>query len=125
MSNGAYAAAYEQSISDPTTFWGNASSAIEWITEPTTVLDDTNPPFYRWFRGGTLNTCFNALDRHVRDGRGEQVALIYDSPVTSTVETISYAELLTRVATFAGALDSLGVTKGDRVRIEIEDDFPF
>ena len=117
MSNGAYAAAYEQSISDPTTFWGNASSAIEWVTEPTTVLDDTNPPFYRWFRGGTLNTCFNALDRHVRDGRGEQAALIYDSPVTSTVETITYAELLTRVATFAGALDSLGVAKGDRVVI--------
>ena len=82
MSTGAYAAAYEQSISDPTTFWGNAAKAVEWITEPTTVLDDSNPPFYRWFRGGTLNTCFNALDRHVRDGRGDQAALIYDSPVT-------------------------------------------
>ena len=85
MSNGAYAAAYEQSISDPTTFWGNAAKAVEWITEPTSVLDDSNPPFYRWFRGGSLNTCFNALDRHVRDGRGDQAALIYDSPVTSTV----------------------------------------
>ena len=65
MSTGAYAAAYEQSISDPTTFWGNAAKAVEWIKEPTTVLDDSNPPFYRWFRGGSLNTCFNALDRHV------------------------------------------------------------
>jgi propionyl-CoA synthetase len=115
MSNGAYAAAYEQSISDPTTFWGNAAKAVEWITQPTTVLDDSNPPFYRWFRGGSLNTCFNALDRHVRDGRGDQAALIYDSPVTNTVQTFTYAELLDKVATFAGALASLGVEKGDRV----------
>ena len=115
MSTGAYAAAYEQSISDPTTFWGNAAKAVEWITEPTTVLDDSNPPFYRWFRGGSLNTCFNALDRHVRDGRGDQAALIYDSPVTGTVRTFTYAELLDQVATFAGALASLGVEKGDRV----------
>ncbi|MFL6151016.1 MAG: propionyl-CoA synthetase [Ornithinibacter sp.] len=115
MSNGAYAAAYEQSISDPTTFWGNAAKAVEWITEPTSVLDDSNPPFYRWFRGGSLNTCFNALDRHVRDGRGDQAALIYDSPVTNTVQTFTYAELLDQVATFAGALASLGVEKGDRV----------
>ena len=104
MSNGAYAAAYERSISDPTTFWGNAAKAVEWITEPTTVLDDSNPPFYRWFRGGSLNTYFNALDRHVRDGRGDQAALIYDSPVTSTVRAYTYAELLDKVATFAGAL---------------------
>ena len=117
MSTGAYAAAYEQSISDPTTFWGNAAKAVEWITEPTTVLDDSNPPFYRWFRGGSLNTCFNALDRHVRDGRGDQAALIYDSPVTGTVRTLTYAELLDQVATFAGALASLGVEKGDRVVI--------
>ena len=117
MSTGAYAAAYEQSISDPTTFWGNAAKAVEWITEPTTVLDDSNPPFYRWFRGGSLNTCFNALDRHVRDGRGDRAALVYDSPVTSTVQTFTYAELLARVATFAGALASLGVEKGDRVVI--------
>jgi len=117
MSNGAYAAAYEQSIADPTTFWGDAARAIDWITEPSTVLDDSNPPFYRWFRGGSLNTCFNALDRHVRDGRGDQAALIYDSPVTGTVQTFTYAELLDSVATFAGALASLGVEKGDRVVI--------
>jgi propionyl-CoA synthetase len=115
MSTGAYFTAYEQSITDPDAFWGDAAKAIEWITEPRTVLDDTNPPFYRWFRGGTLNTCFNALDRHVRDGRGNQAALIYDSPVTDTVQTLTYAELLDRVARFAGALSSLGVEKGDRV----------
>ena len=117
MSTGAYAAAYEQSISDPNAFWGEAASAIEWITPPTTVLDDSNPPFYRWFTGGTLNTCFNALDRHVRDGRGEQVAVYYDSPVTDTKTSLTYAELLDQVARFAGALAGLGVEKGDRVLI--------
>ena len=115
MSTGAYAAAYEQSISDPEAFWGAAATAIEWSTPPSTVLDDSNPPFYRWFAGGRLNTCFNALDRHVRDGRGDQPALIHDSPVTGTVSSWTYAELLDRVATFAGALASLGVEKGDRV----------
>ncbi|GAA1806437.1 propionyl-CoA synthetase [Nostocoides veronense] len=117
MSTGAYAAAYEQSISDPNAFWGEAASAIEWITPPTTVLDDSNPPFYRWFTGGTLNTCFNALDRHVRDGRGEQVAVYYHSPVTDTKTSLTYAELLDQVARFAGALAGLGVEKGDRVLI--------
>ncbi|PKW27617.1 propionyl-CoA synthetase [Phycicoccus duodecadis] len=117
MSTGAYAASYERSLSDPTAFWGEAARAVEWSTPPTTVLDDSNPPFYRWFRGGRLNTCFNALDRHVRDGRGEQTALVYDSPVTGTKASFTYAELLGKVATFAGALASLGVEKGDRVVI--------
>jgi propionyl-CoA synthetase len=115
MSNGAYAAAYEQSISDPNAFWGEAAKAVEWLTPPATVLDDSRPPFYRWFTGGTLNTCFNALDRHVRDGRGDQVALHYDSPVTDTTASYTYAELLDQVARFAGGLRSLGVEKGDRV----------
>ncbi len=117
MSNGAYAAAYEQSLSDPNAFWGEAAKAIEWITPPTTVLDDANPPLYRWFSGGTLNTCFNALDRHVRDGRADQPAMYYDSPVTGTKKTYTYAELLDEVARFAGGLASLGVAKGDRVVI--------
>ena len=117
MSNGAYAAAYEQSISDPNAFWGKAAEAIEWITPPTTVLDDGNPPFYRWFTGGRMNTCFNALDRHVRDGRGEQVAIHYDSPVTGTKTSITYAALLDQVSRFAGGLRDLGVVKGDRVLI--------
>ncbi len=115
MSNGAYAAAYQQSISDPDAFWGEAAKAIEWTTPPAQVLDASNPPFYRWFTGGRLNTCFNALDRHVRDGRGDQDALIYDSPVTGTKARYTYAELLDRVSRFAGALASLGVEKGDRV----------
>jgi len=117
MSNGAYAAAYEQSISDPDAFWGQAATAIEWITPPETVLDAQNPPFFRWFTGGTLNTCFNALDRHVRDGRGAQVALFYDSPVTGTATQVTYAELLDQVSRFAGGLRRLGVNKGDRVLI--------
>ncbi|CCH79239.1 conserved hypothetical protein [Nostocoides japonicum T1-X7] len=117
MSDGAYRTAYEQSMDDPDAFWGEAATAIDWVTPPPTVLDASNPPFYRWFTGGTLNTCFNALDRHVRDGRGEQAALIYDSPVTGTTRTYSYAELLGEVSRFAGALASLGVEKGDRVVI--------
>ena len=117
MSNGAYAEAYEQSISDPNGFWGEAAKAVEWITPPTTILDDSNPPFYRWFEGGSLNTCFNALDRHVRDGRGDQPALIYDSPVTGVKKQYTYAELLSEVSRFAGGLRDLGVAKGDRVVI--------
>ncbi|NYG06685.1 propionyl-CoA synthetase [Phycicoccus badiiscoriae] len=117
MGNGAYRAAYEQSLSDPDGFWGEAATAIDWITVPPRVLDSDRPPFYRWFTGGTLNTCFNALDRHVAAGRGDQPALHYESPVTNTSETITYAALLDRVAHFAGALASLGVAKGDRVVI--------
>ena len=81
------------------------------------MLDASNAPFYRWFADGVMNTCFNALDRHVRDGRGGQAALIYDSPVTGTQRTYTYTELLTEVARFAGVLRGLGVTKGDRVII--------
>jgi propionyl-CoA synthetase len=117
MGNGAYQAAYGQSLTDPEGFWGEAATAIDWVTPPQRVLDAGRPPFYRWFTGGTLNTCFNALDRHVAAGRGDQPALHYDSPVTDTRQTITYAALLDRVATFAGALASLGVEKGDRVVI--------
>ncbi len=115
MSDGAYSTAYERSLDDPEGFWSEAAQAIEWSTPPTRVLDGDHPPFYRWFRGGRLNTCFNALDRHVRDGRGDQAAIIHDSPVTGTTQTITYASLLDQVSRFAGALASLGVSKGDRV----------
>jgi propionyl-CoA synthetase len=81
------------------------------------VLDASNAPFNHWFPDGVLNTCFNAVDRHVRNGRGDQAALIYDSPVTGTQRTYTYAELLDKVARFAGVLRGLGVTKGDRVII--------
>ena len=115
MGTDAYHAAYEQSLRDPDAFWGEAATAIDWTTPPPRVLDDDRPPFYRWFTGGTLNTCHNALDRHVAAGRGEQVAVHYDSPVTGARRSITYAALLDEVARFAGVLRGLGVEKGDRV----------
>ena len=81
---GRYAEEFHRSIADPESFWGDAARAIDWYREPSVILDSSNPPFYRWFSDGELNTCYNALDRHVRDGRGDQAALIYDSPVTGT-----------------------------------------
>jgi len=112
-----YQDVYEQSINQPDVFWGKAAEAIQWTKKWDKVLDDTNKPFYRWFAGGELNTCYNALDCHVESGRKDQVAVIYDSPVTDTVKMITYGELLDRVAKFAGALAGLGVTKGDTVII--------
>ena len=117
MSMGPYEIAYEQSISDPEAFWAEASQRIDWRTAPETVLDRSAAPFFRWFAGGELNTCENALDRHVAAGNGGRVALVYDSPVTATKRTYTYAQLLDETATFAGALAGLGVAKGDRVVI--------
>jgi propionyl-CoA synthetase len=114
---GRYAEAFQQSITDPEGFWGAAADGIDWYRQPTVVLDRTNAPFYRWFADGVLNTCFNAVDRHVRDGRGDQAALIYDSPVTGTRRTFTYLELLDQVQRFAGVLRDLGTGKGDRVVI--------
>lgn len=106
---------HARSLSDPEGFWGQAAEEITWIKRWDKVLDDSNPPFYRWFQGGELNTCYNAVDRHVEAGRGAQAAIIYDSPVTGVVRTITYAELLDQVSRFAGAMRGQGVTKGDRV----------
>ena len=114
---GEYADIYRRSLEDPEGFWGEAAEGIDWYTRWDKVLDDSNPPFYKWFPGATLNTCYNALDRHVAAGRGEQAAIIYDSPVTGTIKSISYAEMLDKTARIAGVLQSLGVTKGDRVII--------
>ena len=108
---------FDASITDPASFWGQAADAVTWIREPDRVLDDSNPPFYRWFPGAELNTCANALDRHADGGRGDQPALIYDSAVTDTKRTYTYAELRDQTARFAGALRGLGVGKGDRVVI--------
>jgi propionyl-CoA synthetase len=117
MTTGSYAQAHARSIDDPEGFWGEAARGIDWIVQPSQVLDDSRPPFYRWFRGGQLNTCYNALDRHVIAGRGDQPALHYDSPVTGTARTLTYAQLLDQVSRFGGALRALGVDKGDRVVI--------
>ena len=115
MSN-AYDEAYRRSMEDPDGFWGEVAEDVRWIKKWDKVLDDSNKPFYRWFTGGELNTCYNALDRHVDEGRADQAALIYDSPVTGgTAKTYTYRELRDAVATFAGALAARGVAKGDRV----------
>jgi propionyl-CoA synthetase len=106
---------FESSLADPETFWADAARDVSWIRAPRRVLDDTNSPYYRWFPGAELNTCANALDRHVESGRADQPALIYDSPVTGTQRTYTYAQLLYETARFAGVLRGLGVCKGDRV----------
>jgi len=110
-----YDEAYARSLNDPEGFWADAAREIDWYKPWDKVLDDSQAPFYRWFAGAECNTCHNALDRHVAGGRADQPALIYDSPVTGTVKTYTYAELLDQVARFAGVLAGLGVSKGDRV----------
>ena len=110
-----YAATHARSIEDPEGFWLEQARLVDWFAKPTRALDDSRPPFYRWFPDATLNTCYNALDRHVVNGRADQPALVHDSPVTGTRATYTYAQLLEQVAAFAGALRALGVEKGDRV----------
>jgi propionyl-CoA synthetase len=114
MSN-AYQEAFDRSINDPEGFWGEAAQGIHWVKKWDKVLDRSNVPFYRWFVGGELNTCYNAIDRHCEAGRGGQAAIIYDSPVTGTIKTFTYDELRDVVARFAGVLTAQGVQKGDRV----------
>jgi propionyl-CoA synthetase len=106
-------AVFSRSVEKPEEFWAEAAKGLDWYKECDKVLDSSNPPFYRWFKGGKMNTCYNAIDRHVKNGRGEQVAIIYDSPVTNTIAKITYKELLEKVAVFAGGLQSLGLKKGD------------
>jgi propionyl-CoA synthetase len=114
---GKYEEIFKRSIQDPAGFWGDAAKDIDWYKKWDKVLDDSNKPFYRWFTGGELNSCYNALDRHVKAGRANQIALIYDSPVTNTIQKFTYDELLDMVAQFAGALQGLGVARGDTVII--------
>jgi propionyl-CoA synthetase len=114
---GDYRDAYDGSLRDPEGFWRSAAGAIDWDVPPTTILDDSCAPLYRWFPDARLNTCINAVDRHVGAGRGEQAALIYDSPLTDSKRVVTYAELLREVALLAGALTDLGVQRGDRVVI--------
>lgn len=112
-----YEEIYAESINQPDVFWSRAGEAIKWVKKWDTVLDDSKKPFFRWFVGGRLNTCYNALDYHVENGRGSQVAIIHDSPVTDSVTKITYSKLLESVAKFAGVLQSMGVNKGDTVII--------
>ena len=114
---GRYKDIFTKSIEEPNAFWGKAAESIDWYKKWDTVLDDTNPPFYRWFAGGEMNTCYNAVDRHVEGGRADQVAIIYDSPVTNTIQKFTYRELRDLVANFAGVLKGQGVEKGDTVII--------
>jgi propionyl-CoA synthetase len=112
-----YDEVYAQSLRDPQGFWGAVAEDIYWERRWDRVFDDARPPYYRWFTGGVLNTCYNALDLHVDRGRGKQRALVYDSPVTDTIRTFTYAELRDEVARVAGALRRQGIAQGDRVII--------
>src|SRR5436190_14988728 len=114
---GGYAETYRRWQQDPEAFWLGLATAVEWEREPRAALDASRAPLYRWFPGGRLNLCFNMLDRHVRDGRGDQAALIYDSPVTGQVRRYTYRELMDETARVAGAFARLGVGRGDRVII--------
>lgn len=114
---GNYQEVYQRSIEAPNDFWEAAAQDIQWYKTWDKVLDDTNKPFYRWFTGAEINTCYNAVDYHCETGRGEQLAIIYDSPVTNTKATYTYNQLKEKVAKLAGVLVEQGVTKGDRVII--------
>lgn len=112
-----YQETYNQSLNAPMAFWKSQAQKIAWFKEPVHILSQDDEDLYRWYNGGKLNTCYLALDYHVENGRGDQTALIYDSPVTGKKATFTYRELLDEVALFAGVLQNLGVEKGDRVVI--------
>ncbi|MDP3396462.1 MAG: propionyl-CoA synthetase [Methanoregula sp.] len=115
--SGEYERAFYEAVTNPEKFWGAAATKVQWYSHYDQVLNSDNPPFYRWFEGATVNSCYNALDYHVEQGRKDRIALIYDSPVTKTVKKFSYGELRDLVACCAGGLQALGVVKGDRVVI--------
>ena len=108
---------YQESINNPEKFWKDASEDIFWFKKPTKILNKSNPPFYKWYENGTTNTCYNALDLHIDQGKGAITALIYDSPITGNKSKFTYEELRSKVSKFAGALKNQGVDKGDRVII--------
>ena len=115
--SGEYERAFRESVADPERFWGAAAEKVQWYQTYDRVLTNENPPFYRWFEGGIVNSCYNALDYHVENGLKDRIALIYDSPVTKTVKRYTYGELRDQVARCAGGSGQLGVAKGDRVVI--------
>src|SRR5579862_2806924 len=110
-----YHEVHARSLRDPEGFWGDAAREIDWIKPADKVFDSTQGLYGRWFAGAVVNTCYNALDRHVAGGRADQLALIHDSPLTGTVTKFTYAELLKEVATLAAVMTDFGVVKGDRV----------
>ena len=114
---GKYKEIYDSSINQKEIFWKKISDNIFWYKKPTKILNSDKPPFYKWFEDGVTNTCYNALDLHIDEGRGDKLAIIYDSPITGTKKNITYKELRDKVAIFSGALKNQGVTKGDRVII--------
>ena len=112
-----YSDFYQASINNPEAFWAEQAQAIQWHKQPEEILSLDENGFYRWYKGGQMNTCYLAIDQHVESGRGQQTALIYDSPVTNTIKKYTYADLQTEVSKLAGALQKFGVQKGDRVLI--------
>ena len=115
--NQKFAAIYENSIKKPEEFWKNVSDEIFWFKKPSKILNKSNPPFYKWYEDGVTNTCYNALDFHIDNDRGDRNALIYDSPITGNKKKYTYKELREKVSKFAGALQNQGIKKGDRVII--------
>ena len=112
-----YKEIYQRSIKDAEGFWSDVANDVFWYKKPTKILNSDNPPFYKWFQDGTTNTCYNAVDLHVKNGNGEKIAIIYDSPITNSQKKITYAQLKEQVSIFAGALVNQGIKKGDRVII--------
>src|SRR3989449_7479498 len=106
---------YARWRTEPQRFWAEAADSVHWYRRWNEVLDASRPPYYRWFAGAVVNTCYNALDRHVAGGRADQPALIHDSPLAGAVTRLTYAEMLTEVRTLAALMQDFGVTKGDRV----------
>ena len=115
ISNSRYAEIHARSLRDPEGFWAEAAREIDWIEPAKKVFDPLQGLYGRWFAGAVVNTCYNALDRHVAGGRADQTALIHDSPLTNTVTKFTYAELLHEVQTLAAVMQDFGVAKGDRV----------
>jgi propionyl-CoA synthetase len=112
-----YQDTYQRSINDPKEFWSDIAEDIFWYKKPTKILNSNNPPFYKWYEDGITNTCYNAIDLHVKKGNGKKLAIIYDSPITNSQKKITYSELKNQVSIFAGALVNQGIKKGDRVII--------
>src|SRR3984893_3895882 len=110
-----YHEVHARSLRDPEGFWAEAAAEIDWIEPARKIFDPTMGPYGRWFVGGVVNTCYNALDRHVANGRADQVALIHDSPLADTITKFTYSELLKEVQTLAAVMQDFGVAKGDRV----------